>query len=163
MWLRHFLFFCCAHSILQQKPGKKVFVIRRQQVDMPNQPTITIFLIRHFKGNCKSGLASSPALRGLSYYLQFLLIPHGSYCVLQPASFNRSSSVPLHHAHCHTVASVPGILPLNTSQNGQDAQSLSQAHHTAHLAPFHCFLANSFQQASVHPLPIFILLAGSPT
>ena len=39
----------------------------------------------------------------MSYYLQFLLIPHGSSCVLHPASFNRSSSVPLHHAHCHTI------------------------------------------------------------
>lgn len=55
-------------------------------------------------------------MRGLSYYSQFLRILHGSYCVLQPASFNRSSSVPLHHAHCHTVASVPGILPPYTSQ-----------------------------------------------
>ena len=42
-------------------------------------------------------------MRGLSYYLQFLLIPHGSYCVLQPASFNRSSSVLFHHVHCYTV------------------------------------------------------------
>jgi hypothetical protein len=157
------IFFCCAHSILQQKSGKKVFVICRQQVDMPNQPTITILLVINFYGNCKSGLAFSPALRGLSYYLQFLLIPHGSYCVLQPASFNRSSSVPLHHAHCRTVASVPGILPPNTAQIRQDAQSLSQASCTVHLAPFHCFLAISFQQASVHPLPTFILLAGSPT
>ena len=56
MWLRHFLFFCCAHSILQQKSGKAVFVIRRQQVDKPNQPTFTIFLVNNFYGNCKSGL-----------------------------------------------------------------------------------------------------------
>jgi hypothetical protein len=30
------------------KSGKKVFVICRQQVDMPNQPTITIFLVINF-------------------------------------------------------------------------------------------------------------------
>ena len=33
---------------------------------------------------------------GLSYYLQFLLIPHGSYCVLHATSFI-SSFVPLHY------------------------------------------------------------------
>ncbi len=33
---------------------------------------------------------------------------------------------------------------------------------TAHLASFHCFLAISFQQASVHPLPVFIFARRQP-
>jgi hypothetical protein len=97
--------------------------------------------------------------------------PHSSRQLLCPsASFIQTllirSIAPCSLPHCllQCLASCS-----NThTKTGQDAQSLSQPGcHTelgaVHLAPFHCFLAISFQQASVHPLPIFNLLAGSPT
>jgi hypothetical protein len=90
--------------------GKVVFVIRRQQVDMPNHCIssnkivyYTFMVLLHMQ--CPSGCYA-----GLSYYLQFLLIPHGSYCVLHATSFI-TSFVPLHYTTfaANTFASRLGI------------------------------------------------------
>jgi len=87
-----------------------VFVIRRQQVDMPNHCIssnkivyYTFMVLLHMQ--CPSGCYA-----GLSYYLQFLLIPHGSYCVLHATSFI-TSFVPLHYTTfaAKPLASRPGI------------------------------------------------------
>jgi len=59
-----------------------MFVISCQQADMPN--------------HCCNCNALRAAIAGLSYSLQFLLIPHGSYGVLHATSFI-SSFVPLHY------------------------------------------------------------------
>ncbi len=74
-------------------------------------------------------------LRSLSHFLQFLLIPHGSYCVLHATSFI-SSFVPL---HCITfVAKLrfkAGILSQSQNQPHRDAR-LSQPYHNTHYIPF---------------------------
>ena len=82
--------------LLMHLQGNKVFVIRRQQVDMPNHCIssnkivyYTFMVLLHMQ--CPSGCYA-----GLSYYLQFLLIPHGSSCVLHATSFI-TSFVPLHY------------------------------------------------------------------
>jgi hypothetical protein len=49
------------------KSGKAVFVNRRQQVDMPNQPTITIFLVNTFKAIVKVGCLAG-------YYRRFVIL-----------------------------------------------------------------------------------------
>ena len=90
--------------------GKVVFVTRRQQVDMPNHCIssnkivyYTFMVLLHMQ--CPSGCYA-----GLSYYLQFLLIPHGSYCVLHATLFI-TSFVPLHYTSfaAKPFASRPGI------------------------------------------------------
>jgi hypothetical protein len=86
-----------------------VFVIRRQQVDTPNHcstwhSSVLIKVCQQLKW------LTAPLLRGLSYYLQFLLIPHGSSCVLHLTSFISSSLrlIPPCSIRytCHSFASV---------------------------------------------------------
>lgn len=145
------------------KSGKKVFVICRQQVDMPNQPTITIFLVINFLGNCKSGLP----------FGQLSQVCHNTcsssaFLTAATVSFSQLHSTAPHSFHYTMLtailfAAVPGILPPYTYQIRAGCTVPFASCCTVHLASFHCFLAISFQQASAHPLPIFILLAGSPT
>lgn len=74
-----------------------MFVIRRQQVVRQTIPLLQ-FCFYCLNEIVKSGNALRAAIAGLSYYLQFLLIPHGSSRVLHHASFIRSSFHSLHHA-----------------------------------------------------------------
>lgn len=98
-------------------------------------------------------------LRSLSHFLQFLLIPHGSSCVLHATSFI-SSSVPLHYT---TFAAWPFAARHGTLSN---AQSKAQVMHipfrkptlqySLGSIPLH-YVLHSFQSHSVHPLPIILL------
>ena len=95
-------------------------------------------------------------LRSLSHFLQFLLIPHGSYCVLHATSFI-SSSVSLHYT---TFAARPFAARHGTLSN---TQSIAQVMHipfrkptlqySLGSIPLH-YVLHSFQSHSVHPLPI---------
>ena len=137
---------------------------RRQQVDMPAHCSSNNLLLIKERCSCNA----LRLLRRLSYYLQFLLIPHGSFCVLHLTSFIRSSFVSLHHVHCHAFCFTSGILPLTTNPLRQDAQSLCKSGcHTelgeVHLVPLHSFVRSFIQSGSVHPLPMFLVLAGRPS
>jgi hypothetical protein len=150
-----------------------VFVIRRQQVDMPNHCSSSNFLFINFDGIAAPAMpfGCSALLRSLSYSLQFLLIPHGSSHVLHPASFIRSSfrfitprSQPINllnglaHTTCHTEPVEVCAQPL--SQGPGCPTELGEV-----LTGFHftAFIATLFQQGSVHPLPSFLMLAGGPS
>lgn len=108
MWLRHESFII-AYSVplhkqdlpTAQSPrfaGKKVFVIRRQQAARQTIAAAAINLFINFYGIAAPAMPSgySVSLRSLSCCLRFLLIPHGSYCVLHAPSFI-SSFVTLHY------------------------------------------------------------------
>jgi hypothetical protein len=89
---------------------------------------------------------------GLSYYLQFLLIPHGSYCVLHATSFI-TSFVPLHCTTfaANTFASRLGIPLPDTKQHTWECTSLSQANATI-LTGFHsASLRHSFTSVAFSP------------
>jgi len=69
------------------------FVVSKQSCQTIAVKAIDFLL--HFHSIAFTAMAFSPALRGLSCCLQFLLIPHGSFCVLHATSFI-PSSVTLH-------------------------------------------------------------------
>jgi len=99
----------------------------------------------------------------LSCSLQFLLIRHGSSCVLRSTSFIRSSLRSI-TPRSQLNLLLQGMACIATSQTDTHAVTyLSQANATI-LTGFHSasFIATSFQSCSVHPLPI-IWLAGRPT
>ena len=81
----------------------------------------------------------------------------------QPASFNRLLVVSLHHVRPWQFAAGLGILPQRTNPIKAGCTIPSASLCFTHRVSFHSLVAYSFQQASVHPLPSFILLAGSPT
>lgn len=101
----------------------------------------------------------SAMLRSLSHFLQSLLIPHGSSCVLHATSFI-SSSVPLHYT---TFAARPFAARHGTLSN---TQSKAQVMHipfrkptlqySLGSIPLH-YVLHSLQSHSVHPLPIILL------
>ena len=82
-----------------------MFVIRRQQAIMPNHCSSSNKSFINFYGIAAPAMpfGCSASLRSLSCCLQFLLIPHGSYCVPHATSFI-SSFVPLHYT---TFAIIP--------------------------------------------------------
>lgn len=84
------------------------FVVSKQSCQTIAVKAIDFLL--HFHSIAFTAMAFSPALRGLSCCLQFLLIPHGSYCVLLATSFI-TSFVPLHYTSfaANTFASRLGI------------------------------------------------------
>ena len=94
----------------------------------------------------------SASLRSLSCCLQFLLIPHGSYCVLHATSFI-TSFVPLHYT---TFAAKPfcckaGHPKPHTKQYTWDAPAFSQAI-PAILTGFHsASLRHSFTSVAFSP------------
>jgi hypothetical protein len=98
----------------------------------------------------------SATLRSLSHFLQFLLIPHGSYCVLHTTSFI-SSFVPLHFttfAAC-LFASRHGTLS-GTQSKAQVMHipfSKLSLQYSLGSIPLH-YVLHSLQSHSVHPLPI---------
>ena len=97
---------------------------------------------------------------GLSYYLQFLLIPHGSYCVLHATSFI-TSFVPLHYTSfaAKPFASRLSIPLQNTKQHTWECTSLSQANATI-LTGFHsAALRHSFTSVAFSPPAAHNLLA----
>lgn len=100
----------------------------------------------------------SALLRSLSCCLQFLLIPHGSYCVLHATSFI-TSFVPLHYTSfaAKLFASRPGNPKQNTMQHTLGCTSLSQAipailtgFHSATL--HHSFTSVAFSPPAAHNL-----------
>src|SRR5262249_25374126 len=105
----------------------------------------TFMVLLHMQ--CPSGCYA-----GLSYYLQFLLISHGSYCVLHATSFI-TSFFPLHYTTfaANTFASSLGIPYLNTMQHTWECTSLSQAIPTI-LTGFHfASLRHSFTSVAFSP------------
>ena len=78
----------------------------------------------------------------------------GSSCVLHIASFIHSSFHSLHHAR-FTVLFMSFLYLISTSSNQQIFKSIS-------LGSIHSFFAPSFQPCAVHPLPMFLMLAGRP-
>ena len=100
----------------------------------------------------------SATLRSLSHFLQFLLIPHGSYCVLHTTSFI-SSSIPLHFTTFAAKHLRQGMAHYqHTKQSTSDAHTFSQAN-AAILTGFHsaALVLHSLQSHSVHPLLIILL------
>ena len=87
------------------------FVVSKQSCQTIAAAAINLFI--NFYGIAAPAMpfGCSASLRSLSCCLQFLLIPHGSYCVLHATSFI-SSSVPLHYTTfaSYSFASRPGIL-----------------------------------------------------
>ncbi|OIR07666.1 hypothetical protein GALL_103310 [mine drainage metagenome] len=103
-------------------------------------------------------------LRRLSHYLQFLLIRHGSSCVLQPASFIRSSFRFISPRSPLTrFASVNGTLCQLTHPSTSDAHFLMQAIPSGSLGfiTLHSSLLHFSRLQSTRCQ--YFLLAGSPT
>ena len=109
----------------------------------------TFMVLLHMQ--CPSGCYA-----GLSYYLQFLLIPHGSYCVLHASSFI-SSYVPLHYtlfAAMYLLQGRASLLPWHKSMH-MECTSLSQASPTIltgfHFAALrHTFTSVAFSPPAAH-------------
>jgi len=92
--------FCCAIPFYSKEPVNRSHSGQVPQV--ARQPIAATTIIYFYLVGC-----SCNALRVLSQVV-ILLAVHPPYVraaavSFQPASFNRSSSVPLHHAHCYAV------------------------------------------------------------
>ena len=127
-----------------------MFVIRRQQVVRQTIPLLQFFFYC-LNEIVKSGNALRAAIAGLSYYLQFLLIPHGSYCVLHATSFI-SSFVPLHYTSfvAKPFASCWASQAMHIPSH-RECTSLSQANPTI-LTGFHsASLRHSFTSVAFSP------------
>ena len=101
----------------------------------------------------------SASLRSLSCCLQFLLIPHGSYCVLHATSFI-SSFVPLHSTSfvAKPFASCWASQPMHKATH-RECTSLSQANPTI-LTGFHsASLRHTFTSVAFSPPAAHNLLA----
>ena len=101
----------------------------------------------------------SASLRSLSCCLQFLLIPHGSYCVLHATSFI-SSFVPLHYTSfvAKPFASCWASQAMHIPSH-RECTSLSQANPTI-LTGFHsASLRHSFTSVAFSPPAAHNLLA----
>ncbi len=147
--------------------GKKVFVIRRQQAIMPNHcSSSNKNCLLHFYGIAAPAMpfGCSASLRSLSCCLQFLLIPHGSYCVLHATSFI-PSSVPLHYtsfAAIHLLQGRASLWPIHKATHKGMHQPFASQRYNTHRVPFRCttsFIHFSSVQSTRCP---FFLLAGCP-
>ena len=113
---------------------------------------------------CCTCNALRAAITGLSYSLQFLLIPHGSYCVLHATSFI-TSFVPLHYT---TFAAKPfcckaGHPKPHTKQYTWDAPAFPQAIPTI-LTGFHfAALRHTFTSVAFSPPAAYYLARRPPT
>lgn len=72
------------------------FVVSKQSCQTIAAAAINLFINFYDIAAPAMPFGCSASLRSLSCYLQFLLIPHGSYCILHATSFI-PSSVPLHY------------------------------------------------------------------
>ena len=128
------------------------FVVRKQSCQTIAAAAINLFI--NFYGIAAPAMpfGYSALLRSLSCCLQFLLIPHGSYCVLHATSFI-SSFVTLHYTSfaAKPFASRPGIPLPDTKQHTWEYTSLSQANATI-LTGFHsAALCHSFTSVAFSP------------
>ena len=98
----------------------------------------------------------SASLRSLSHFLQFLLIPHGSYCVLHATLFI-SSFVPLHYTTFAARLFAARHGTLSNTQSKAQVMHMPFRKPTLHYSlgsiPLH-YVLHSLQSHSVHPLPI---------
>ena len=100
------------------------------------------------------------ALRSLSHCLQFLLIPHGSFCVLHATSFI-SSFVPLHYITFVAIHLLQGMASHHKAQLlGRAGMHIPFRKHTLQYSlgsiPLH-YVLHSLQSHSGRPLPIILL------
>ena len=116
------------------------FVVSKQSCQTIAAAAINLFI--NFNGIAAPSMpfGCSASLRSLSCCLQFLLIPHGSYCVLHATSFI-SSFVTLHFTSFAAMYLLQGrasLLPWHKSMHMEcTSLSASQPYNT-HRVPFRC-------------------------
>ena len=104
----------------------------------------------------------SVALRSLSCCLQFLLIPHGSSCVLQPASFIRSSYASLHHVRSHAICFGCALLHPHRSNPQTQSNCLTQNPTLHYSLGFVSLLRHFFISAGFSPPAALFSFARRP-
>ena len=128
------------------------FVVSKQSCQTIAAAAINLFIIFYGIAAPAMPFGCSASLRSLACCLQFLLIPHGSYCVLHATSFI-TSFVPLHYT---TFAAKPfcckaGHTKPHTKQYTWDAPAFPQVI-PAILTGFHsASLRHSFTSVAFSP------------
>ena len=160
MWLRHILFFAASFHSTAKFPVKRSPSGQVQQVARQPIAAATNIYFKKVGCSCNGKACYRKAVMLLAVHQPSVRAATVSF---QPASFNRSLVVSLHHVRPSQFAVGLGILPKHTNPIKAGCTIPFANPHFTHRVSFHSLVAYSFHQASVHPLPSFILLAGSPT
>ena len=104
----------------------------------------------------------SASLRSLSCCLQFLLIPHGSSYVLQPASFICSSYASLHHVRRQAICLGSALLHPHRSRPQTQSKCLTQNPTLHYSLGFISLLRHFFISAGFSPPAALFSFARRP-
>ena len=126
------------------------FVVSKQSCQTIAAAAINLFI--NFYGIAAPAMpfGCSASLRSLSCCLQFLLIPHGSYCVLHATSFI-TSFVPLHYTSFAAINLLQGrasLWPIHKATHKGMHQPFASQPCNTHWVPFR-FTTSSIHFSSV--------------
>ena len=145
-----FCFFAAPFAFSSKNPVKRSLSGQVQQVARQPIAAATNIYFKKVGCSCNGKACYRKAVMLLAVHQPFVRAATVSF---QPASFNRSLVVSLHHVRPSQFAAGLGILPQRTNPNKAGCTIPFASLCFTHRVSFLSLVAYSFQQGSVHLLP----------